>query len=124
MELRWRTVVVTCAGTPLGRDLAVRFARAGAGVVAVDRDAEVAAEVAALARPGRVQTWSVQADVTDEDDVALLVARLRDLGGADLVLDLGGTASRLGPALPPGVPLRPVAPDEAGASVVERVRAD
>ncbi len=86
MDLRWRTVVVAGAGAGLGREVALRFARTGAGVVAVDRDPVAADETAALVRACRVQAWSVQADVTDEDDLLLLAARLRDLGGADVLV--------------------------------------
>lgn len=86
MQLRWRTVVVTAAGSGLGREVALRFARAGAGIVVVDPDAAIADEVAGLVRERRVGTWVVQADVGDGDDLALLTARLLDLGGADVVV--------------------------------------
>lgn len=90
MHLRWRTVVVTGAGAGLGREIALRFARAGAGVVAVDRDRAAADDTAGLLRACRVQAWSVQADVTSEDDLGLLAARLRDLGGADVLVNNAG----------------------------------
>jgi len=86
MHLRWRTVVVTGAGGVVGREVALRFARAGAGVVVVDGDAVALRETAGLVRARRVGTWTVQADVADGDDLALLAARLRDLGGADVVV--------------------------------------
>lgn len=92
MELRWRTVVVTGAGSDLGREVALHFARVGAGIVAVDPDAAAADETAGLVRACRVQAWSVQADVTRDDELGLLAARLRDLGGAD-VLVTGGAAA-------------------------------
>ena len=90
MHLRWRTVVVTGAGSGLGREIALRFGRAGAGVVAVDRDAESAEETADQVRGCRVRTWAVPADVTDDDDLVLLAARLRDLGGADVLVNNAG----------------------------------
>ncbi|WP_211357039.1 SDR family NAD(P)-dependent oxidoreductase [Nocardioides rubriscoriae] len=129
MDLRWRTVVVTGAGTGLGREVALRFARVGAGVVAVDRDAAAADETAGFARACRVQAWSVQADVTRDDDLGLLAARLRDLGGADVLVDtvaaptrltqlfLDGLDQRRGRALEPGVVVHVASGAEAAGLV-------
>jgi NAD(P)-dependent dehydrogenase (short-subunit alcohol dehydrogenase family) len=86
MDLRWRTVVVTGAGSGLGREVALRFARVGAGVVVVDRDVAAAEEASGIVRASRVQAWSVQADVTSDDDLRHLARRLQDLGGADVLV--------------------------------------
>ncbi len=90
MQLRWRLVVVTGAGAGLGREIALRFARAGAGVLAVDRDLAAADETAALVRACRVTSWSLQADLCSEEEVALVAARALDLGGADVLVNNAG----------------------------------
>jgi NAD(P)-dependent dehydrogenase (short-subunit alcohol dehydrogenase family) len=86
LDLRWRTVVVTGAASGPGREVALRFGRVGAAVVAVDLDGEGAAETARQVRACRVQAWSVPADLDDDLDLALLAGRLRDLGGADVLV--------------------------------------
>ncbi|WP_139982540.1 SDR family NAD(P)-dependent oxidoreductase [Nocardioides litoris] len=86
LDLRWRTVLVTDSGAGLGREVAVRAARRGAAVVAVDRDAAAAEATAVVVRRSRVPAWAVQADLDHPDDLLLLAGRLRDLGGADLLV--------------------------------------
>lgn len=90
MDLRWRLVVVTGGAAGLGREIALRFARAGAGVLVVDRDAPAAEATAALVRAHRVRAWAFGADVCDEDDLRLLAGRVRDLGGADVLVNNAG----------------------------------
>ncbi len=90
MDLRWRLVVVTGAGGGLGREIAVRFARVGASVLVVDRDAAAAEQTAELVRERRVKAWSLQTDVTEESEVRLLADRVRDLGGADVLVNNAG----------------------------------
>jgi NAD(P)-dependent dehydrogenase (short-subunit alcohol dehydrogenase family) len=86
LDLRWRTVVVTDAASEPGREVALRFGRVGAAVVAVDADGEGVAETARQVRACRVQAWSVAADLDDALDLDLLAGRLRDLGGADVLV--------------------------------------
>lgn len=90
MDLRWRTVVVTGAASGLGREVALRFGRAGAGVVVVDRDTTGAEETADLVRACRVKAWSFAVDLCDDDELPLLAGRLRDLGGADVLVNNAG----------------------------------
>ncbi|MEU6219685.1 SDR family oxidoreductase [Streptomyces sp. NPDC047022] len=60
-------VLVTGAGSGIGRATACAFAQAGARVVAVDRDAESAARTAELARrSGAPEAWAETVDVGDE----------------------------------------------------------
>ena len=139
MDLRWRMAVVTGAATALGREVALRFGRVGAGVVAVDADAAGAEETAVLVRARRVQAWAFAADVGDDADLELLAARLRDLGGADVLvhavsphqpaaaerltrLALDGLPDRRGPASGPGAVVL-VAP-AGGEAGLERLVAD
>ncbi|WP_188777666.1 SDR family NAD(P)-dependent oxidoreductase [Marmoricola endophyticus] len=90
MELRYRLALVTGAGTTLGREVAVRLGRAGAGVLAADPDTAAAQETARLVRERRVWAASVQVDTHVEADVRLLAARVHDLGGVALVVDAAG----------------------------------
>lgn len=89
-ELRYLLALVTGAGGAPGHEVAVALSRAGAAVLCADPDPEAAERTAAVVRRGRVAAWSVQAGVEDDVDVALLAARARDLGGADLLVVAGG----------------------------------
>ncbi len=82
--------MVTGAGSGLGREVAVGLARLGVRLVVADRDAALADETARLVRAERVQAWPVQGDLTVEDDVRMLAARARDLGGADVLVNNAG----------------------------------
>jgi 3-oxoacyl-[acyl-carrier protein] reductase len=90
LRLRWKLAVVTGAGSGLGRELAVGLARLGVRVVVADRDLAAAEVTADLVRGARVQAWPVQAELTVDDDVRLLAARARDLGGADVLVNNAG----------------------------------
>jgi NAD(P)-dependent dehydrogenase (short-subunit alcohol dehydrogenase family) len=90
LHLRWKLAVVTGGGSGLGRELAVGLARLGVRVVVADRDGDAAEATAGLVRAARVQAFVVQADLTDEDDVRMLAARARDLGGADVLVNNAG----------------------------------
>ncbi len=77
MELADRNVVITGAGSGIGRALAHRFAaERPRALVLADIDAEA---VAAVAR--EVGGHAVTTDVSREQDIRSLVARARELGG-------------------------------------------
>jgi NAD(P)-dependent dehydrogenase (short-subunit alcohol dehydrogenase family) len=99
MELTGKHVVVTGAGSGIGRACARRFASEGARVVVADLNLEpveaVAQEIGGLA---------VQTDVRRESAIKDLIARARDNGGPiDLFFSNAGV---------PGPPGGPEAPDD------------
>jgi NAD(P)-dependent dehydrogenase (short-subunit alcohol dehydrogenase family) len=87
--LRWKLAVVVGGGSGVGREVCLRLARAGAGVLVADRDLEAAEATATLVRQRRVSAWSLRVDPADDVETELLAARCRDLGGADLLVTSG-----------------------------------
>ncbi|MBV2354785.1 SDR family oxidoreductase [Streptomyces sp. J2-1] len=85
-------VLVTGAGSGIGRATALAFAKAGARVVAVDRDAETAAETAVLAREaGAAEAWAETADVSDERAMEQLAAKVdAEYGTPDVLVNNAG----------------------------------
>ena len=81
------------ADTPVGngRAMSVLFAREGAAVAVADRDRVSAHTTVALIEAERGRSFAIAADVTKEDDVAVMMAEaLQGLGGLDgLVLNVG-----------------------------------
>lgn len=90
-RLEGRRVLLTGAGSGIGRATAVRLVAEGATVVAVDLDADgLATTAAACGGPGRLSTATC--DVSSEDEV---VRTARDavagLGGLDALVNVAGT---------------------------------
>ncbi|MEV5887063.1 SDR family oxidoreductase [Streptomyces sp. NPDC052020] len=85
-------VLVTGAGGGIGRATALAFARAGARVVAVDRDAGSAARTAELARgAGAPAAWSETTDVSDGQAMEKLAARVAaEYGVVDVLVNNAG----------------------------------
>ncbi|MGQ4484768.1 SDR family oxidoreductase [Streptomyces sp. SAS_281] len=82
-----RLVLVTGAAGGIGRATALAFARSGARVVAVDRDAEGAERTAESARAaGAPEAWAEAVDVSDEQAMEKLAARVADEHGVVDVL--------------------------------------
>jgi NAD(P)-dependent dehydrogenase (short-subunit alcohol dehydrogenase family) len=80
-------VLVTGAGSGIGRATALAFAEAGARVIAVDRDGESAARTAESARlVGAPQAWAEIVDVSDEAAMEKLAAKVDELYGVVDVL--------------------------------------
>jgi NAD(P)-dependent dehydrogenase (short-subunit alcohol dehydrogenase family) len=95
MDLMGKHVVITGAGSGIGRACAERFARAGARVVVSDVDEAAATGVAA----GTVDAVAIAADVSREAEIVALINAARDHGGPiDLFYSNAGVAG------PPGGP--------------------
>ncbi|MFF8096541.1 SDR family oxidoreductase [Streptomyces sp. NPDC016675] len=85
-------VLVTGAGSGIGRATALAFAEAGARVVAVDRDPESAARTAELARLiGATAAWAETTDVSDEQAMEKLADKVAaDHGVVDVLVNNAG----------------------------------
>ncbi|MGW1539421.1 SDR family oxidoreductase [Streptomyces sp. NPDC002309] len=85
-------VLVTGAGSGIGRATALAFAEAGARVVAVDRDAEGAAGTAEMSRLiGAPQSCAETVDVADEQAMEKLAERVAsEYGVVDVLVNNAG----------------------------------
>ncbi|MET8568033.1 SDR family oxidoreductase [Streptomyces sp. NPDC004783] len=85
-------VLVTGAGSGIGRATTLAFAEAGARVVAVDRDARSAARTAELARlAGAPEAWAETVDVSDEQAMEKLADRVASgYGVVDVLVNNAG----------------------------------
>ncbi|MFF9122449.1 SDR family oxidoreductase [Streptomyces sp. NPDC014889] len=85
-------VLVTGAGSGIGRATAYAFARAGARVVAVDRDAGAAARTAEQSRQlGAPAAWADTVDVSDEQAMEKLAEKVHaEYGVVDVLVNNAG----------------------------------
>jgi NAD(P)-dependent dehydrogenase (short-subunit alcohol dehydrogenase family)/pimeloyl-ACP methyl ester carboxylesterase len=85
-------VLVTGAGSGIGRATAGAFAEAGARVVAVDRDPRSAARTAELCRVnGAPEAWAETVDVSDEQAMGKLAAKVAaEYGVVDVLVNNAG----------------------------------
>src|SRR5882672_2686051 len=71
-----QTVLVTGGGTGIGQTTALAFAREGATVVIASRRAQIGEKTVSLLKAQGVDAGFIQADVTDEADVAHLLKQV------------------------------------------------
>lgn len=87
-----RTVAVTGAAGGLGRALCLRFAAAGARIVALDRDAAV---LQGLTFPDGAEAIRIACDVSSEADCLRAMAEARRaFGGVDVLVNNAGITHR------------------------------
>lgn len=101
-----KVVVITGAGSGVGRAAAVLFTEHGAKVIAADINLETAAETLKLAGLGPDRARAVQCNVTDPDSVeASVQAAVAAFGRLDVIYNNAGTNI----PSPPGKGLQPLA---------------
>jgi NAD(P)-dependent dehydrogenase (short-subunit alcohol dehydrogenase family) len=89
-----RVVLVTGAGSGIGRAVALGFLGAGDAVVLAGRRPEALAETAALASQARDRAFVVPADVSDPESVAALFAATEQrFGRLDVLFNNAGTGA-------------------------------
>lgn len=90
MKVAGTVLIVTGAGSGIGREVALEAVRRGAAVAAVDRNAATLEETATLAGPGaRLSTHTV--DITDRAAVEALPAAVSErLGAIDGIVHCAG----------------------------------
>lgn len=90
-DLEGRRALVTGASRGIGRAIALAYARAGADVALLARNADLLAEVAAAVEAEGRQAIIVPADVLDADSTRAAVgAAIDGLGGLDILVNNAG----------------------------------
>lgn len=86
-----KVVLITGAGSGIGRATALAFAQAGAKVGVADVDGEKAEQSVALITDQRGEGLALEADVTDEDAVqAMVAATVQQYGRLDIAVNNAG----------------------------------
>lgn len=89
-----RSVIVTGAASGIGRATALLFAREGARVAILDRDAPGGLQVADAAREAGGTATAFALDLTQADTIRNIVARVvEDQGGIDIVVNNAGISA-------------------------------
>jgi NAD(P)-dependent dehydrogenase (short-subunit alcohol dehydrogenase family) len=109
MRMRGAQVLVTGAGSGIGRAAAARLAAEGARVACVDRALPAADETCAMIKAAGGDAFAIEADVTDEAACARMVAAtVARFGGLTTLVNSAGVG-----------PQRDVTPSEEFRRIVE-----
>lgn len=93
-RLHDKVVIVTGAGSGIGKAAAAGFAARGAKVVLVGRRPDVLDQVATQLRADGGSVWTQAADITVKQEVDTLVSQVnRDVGAVDILVNNAGSAS-------------------------------
>ena len=94
-SLNGKNVIITGAGSGIGKAAAINFVQQGARVVLVGRRKKVLDEVVNQLREQGGNAWSYQADITNKAEIDALVEwALRELGEIDILVNNAGSASK------------------------------
>ena len=96
MEVKNKIVIVTGAGSGIGKATAIHFAKFGATVVVSDRQEEAAKDVVSGIVAGGGNAISIPADVTSFEAVENLVAQtVKEFGRLDVIVNNAGIGPNL-----------------------------
>lgn len=91
MEVKNKIVLVTGAGSGIGKATAIHFAKHGAIVIVSDRKLDTANEVAEIIKVNGGQALSIEADVSKFKDVENLVSKtVKVFGQLDVIVNNAG----------------------------------
>ena len=91
MRLESKSAIVTGAASGIGRAAALRLAREGARVLAVDIDSDGLAQTALLAEEQGFSVVTKHCDVSDEAEVTSVVDKaMADFGVLDILVNIAG----------------------------------
>jgi NAD(P)-dependent dehydrogenase (short-subunit alcohol dehydrogenase family) len=96
MELQGKIALVTGAGRGIGKGIALTFAKEGADVAVNDINGDNAEATAAEVRALGCRSMGIQADVSKENEVNLMVGRiLQEWGRVDILVNNAGFGNPL-----------------------------
>lgn len=88
-----RAALITGAGSGMGRSMARIFAREGARVALLDRNADAVEQAAAEIRSSGGQAWAVAFDLSDRSRIdAMVEEAAQSMGGLDILVNNAGVA--------------------------------